>query len=87
MKLMLAALAVTLAIAVTAAVFAIWPAIADAPWEDDTPVAEETDRTGELLCEGALRFREEAMAQAGDLSPNNLREFLADAQREIDRYC
>ena len=45
MKLLLAALAVTFAIAVTASVFAIWPAVADAPWEDEfvmpTPVIQK----------------------------------------------
>ena len=35
MKLLLAALVATSIIAVTASVFAIWPLVADAPWEDD----------------------------------------------------
>ena len=38
MKLLLAALVATFTIAVVAAVFAIWPAVADAPWEDETVV-------------------------------------------------
>ena len=37
---MLAALVATLAIAVTASVFAIWPAVADAPWEKTTRTLE-----------------------------------------------
>ena len=41
MRLLLAALAVTSTIAVTASVFAIWPAVGDAPWEDDTAPAIE----------------------------------------------
>lgn len=39
------ALVLTLVIAVTASVFAIWPVVADAPWEEDvvvpTPVVRE----------------------------------------------
>ena len=42
MKFLLAALAATSIIAVTASVFAIWPAVADAPWEDET--ARPTER-------------------------------------------
>lgn len=38
MKILLAALAVTFAIAVTASVFAVWPVVADAPWEDERTV-------------------------------------------------
>ena len=88
MKLLLAALAVTFAVAVTASVFAIWPAVADAPWEDEAPGATEpVDRTRELRCEGALRLREQTMAQAGEWSDTRLRGYLADAEREIDRYC
>ena len=34
MRLLLAALAITFAIAVTASVFAVWASVADAPWED-----------------------------------------------------
>ena len=54
MKLLLAALAVTFTIAVTAAVFAIWPAVADAPWEDEMPTpvilkAPTPDRCSELI--------------------------------------
>ena len=44
-----------LAVAVVAAVFAIWPVIADAPWEDEaTP---PSDRARELRCEGAMAYR------------------------------
>ena len=61
MKLLLAALAVTFAIAVTASVFAIWPAVADAPWEDGTPVAV-IDGTESVRCEGALSLRASVIA-------------------------
>lgn len=36
MRALIAALIITLAIAVTASVFAIWPVVADAPWEKGT---------------------------------------------------
>ena len=54
MKLLLAALFVTFVIAVTASVFAIWPAVADAPWEDKIPTpiilkAPTPDRCSELI--------------------------------------
>lgn len=54
MRALIAALALTLAVAVTASVFAIWPVVADAPWEDDVPVAESSDA---LRCQGALDYR------------------------------
>ena len=54
MKLLLAALFVTFAIAVTASVFAIWPAVASAPWENEIPTpivlnAPTPDRCSELI--------------------------------------
>ncbi len=54
MRLLIAALVVTLAIAVPASVFAIWPVVADAPWESEVAVAESTDT---LRCQGALDYR------------------------------
>ena len=43
MRLMAAALALSLTLAVVAAVFALWPVVADAPWEsseDSAPVVQ-----------------------------------------------
>ena len=37
MRLLVAALALSLILAVVAAVFAIWPVVADAPWEPESP--------------------------------------------------
>ena len=86
MKLLLAALAVTFTIAVTASVFAIWPAVADAPWEDEipTPVVVE-DTTNALRCQGRLDIRERALFEAS--GPEALEILLKAAQAEIDRYC
>ena len=63
---MLAALAVTFAIAIIAAVFAIWPAVTDAPWEDDAPAAAD-DGNDAIRCEGALSLRASVIA-AGQYS-------------------
>ena len=60
MRALISALVVTFAIAVTASVFAIWPVVADAPWEDDTTLVPTVDRIAELRCQGALGLRQEA---------------------------
>ena len=78
MKLLLAALAVTFTIAVTASVFAIWPVVTDAPWEDEivipTPVVQDQGEV--LLCEAAIRLRDEMrveVAGGGDLNLSRTR--------------
>ena len=91
MKLLLAALAVTFAIAVVASVFAIWPVVADAPWEDDvpTPVAVE-DGTDSIRCEAALGLRSSLVLAGRPLGEFFLRDYeadLANAESEINRYC
>ena len=99
MRPLVAALIVTFAIAVTASVFAIWPVVADAPWEEDTTAPVVEDRRYEIRCEGALRFRI-TIIEAGRFereifegAGHNLDgvvnyEFqLANAEREIIRYC
>ncbi len=69
MKLMLAALAATLAIAITASVVAIWASVANAPWEDAVPTPAPTvDASALLRCQEALDLRQEASARvAGEL--------------------
>ncbi len=50
MKLMLTALVATFAVAVTASVFAIWPVVADAPWEDEAESEREAAfNAGEII--------------------------------------
>lgn len=91
MRALVAALILTFAIAVTASVFAIWPVVADAPWEDDVSVPVAVDNTEEILCEGALRLRESAAEGLGNVTFRAawraLEDQLERAQREIDRYC
>ena len=100
MSFLKTALAFTFLIAVTASVFAIWPVVADAPWEDDTGMAVE-DRTDDVRCQGALDYRTAALAnpptRAGSLlgSPGvvsvtdqaALEQLLEQAEREIAMYC
>ena len=84
MKLMLAALVATSIIAIVAAVFAIWPVVADAPWEDDPPaIVQPVDRTGEIRCQGALDMRIALINQGYPAS----HRFVADSEREIDHFC
>ena len=64
MRLLVALVPLTLAVAVTAAVFALWPVVADAPWEDEIAPAVAEDRTDEIRCEGALSLRQ-AVIEAG----------------------
>ena len=78
MRLLIAALAITLAVAVTASVFAIWPVVADAPWENDTPVV--VDRTAELRCQGALDYRN-SIIEAGRYSSGGESQFFPNLDR------
>ena len=91
MRLLIAALVFTLAIAVTASVFAIWPAVADAPWEDSTA----PDRTDEIRCQGGLDYRTAALANpptrvlvgVAVTDQEALQRLLGQAESEIARYC
>lgn len=87
-------IALTLAVAVTASVFAIWPVVADAPWEDSVS-------GDEVLCQGALDYRAEiagnppTRAEFDRRSSTGvtvtdqdfLRQLLGGAQNLVDRYC
>lgn len=91
---MIAALAVTLAIAVTAAVLAIWPVVADAPWEDEAPTPVVVDQGEVLLCEAAIRLRDQMRVEDGKSrsSPDRMLQreinaLLSEANADIDRYC
>ena len=61
MRPMLAALVATAAIAIVAAVFAIWPAVGDAPWEDETPTPVPVVRQTE--CERLTELAAEARTE------------------------
>ena len=71
-------------------VFAIWPVIADAPWEDSavvrtTPEPERVDR-----CEAALRFRDAATLALQGTTRGALiaaRDQIGAARREVSRFC
>ena len=91
MRLMLAALVATFTIAVVAAVFAIWPVVADAPWEDARSSVEE--RIDEFRCESALKLRNDVMDEIRDpmVRTDELLALLEDqlvlAAQEINVYC
>ena len=66
----------TFVIAVVASVFAIWPVVGDAPWEDDAPAVVDdrigdNDTTSDTRCEGALSLRASVIA-AGRLNPGRI---------------
>ena len=73
MRLFLAALVATAAIAAAALVFAIWPMVADAPWEEDA----EPNR---LSCD-ALRDYTESVIAAGPFdrfdNPDGISDYTA----------
>ena len=70
---------------------AIWPAVADAPWEQEASAPVVEDRTDEIRCEGALSYREAVIAAGrrpqGTFSSSDFRSELSKAEREITRYC
>ena|SRR3990172_6121131 len=90
---------VTLAVAATAAVFAIWPVVVEAPWEDtQRPGQEQGADTDAIRCEGALRLREAVIDAGirgihltnpgtGRLTQSEYDRQLAKAERGIARYC
>ena len=100
MKFMPLLTVAALAIAIVAAVFAIWPVVGDAPWLDDAPAVSDSG-TDTVRCEGALRYRDTIIA-AGPYAagiggvaniagnPDGVRDYdaqLAKAEGEIQRYC
>jgi len=93
-KLLVAGLILSLTLAVTASVFAIWPVVADAPWEDDVNVPVVVESVDQIRCEGALRLRESVTEGLGNVSGRLafrsieiLKGQLNQAQNEINRYC
>ena len=91
---------VALALAIVASVFAIWPVVADAPWQDDAaPVIE--NRSDEIRCQGALDYRTAVLTspptRAGTILGGTntvaitdkaaLQQLLDTAESEIARYC
>lgn len=94
MNLLVVGLILSITLAVTASVFAIWPVVADAPWEDDVNVPVVVESVDQIRCEGALRLRESATEGLGNASGRFafrsigiLKDQLNQAQNEINRYC
>ena len=90
--LALVALAV-IVIAVLAGL-AIWPAVADAPWEQEASAPVVEDTTDEIRCEGALDLREAVIdagqyrnGSSGKLTGAEFDNQMDKAEREIARFC
>jgi len=79
----------TFVIAVMALVFAIWPVVADAPWEDEKATADSP------RCQAALMLRNDLILQGPQRYPGETRTqpydgynaTLRQARAEIARYC
>lgn len=87
MRLLAVALVFTFAVAVTASVFAIWPAVADAPWEDATPTPPRPAQTNEIRCQEALDLRERYLFENPYREAEAWTAAMENALEEIDRYC
>ena len=83
MRLMLAALVATSVIAIVAAVFAIWPVVADAPWESDDPVVV-VQPTVEQRSE---RCRRTEQAYLDALVEGANRAVIEYLNEETNRFC
>ena len=69
MRLLVAALALSFTVALVAAVFAMWPVVADAPWEQRPQAVqqEESDTNTDRRCDAALQLRDTATEAIGQL--------------------
>ena len=68
---------VGLTLAVIASIFAIWPVVADAPWEDAVPEVEES-RGDELRCEAALSLKGELELKRADTRRRSILDILEE---------
>ncbi len=84
-------------VAVTAAVFAIWPVVADAPWEHSSEIVvsdSSHEPVNSLRCEAALELRMTALTDGG--ASSRFRSYrnavqplglFEKAEQEIGRFC
>ena len=102
MRLLVAALVLTVAVAIGASVVAIWASVAEAPWEDEK-ATPRVDQGETVLCDIAILLRDNLqgwvdlleggieftvpMNSQGSIRPAEARDLLNAAEREIDRYC
>jgi hypothetical protein len=94
MKLVMALLALTFALAAGAMVLAVWPVVGDAPWEEsNSEAAGEEEGRDDIRCEAALSLRETIISEGRyhtSRNPDGLRDYeaqLGRAGREILDYC
>ncbi len=81
-------------VAVTAAVFAIWPVVTDAPWEqaqETTASNSSHEPVNELRCEAALELRRTTVNKVNESLESAGRLVIAGAyelaEQEIARFC
>ena len=90
-----AALIAALSLAATALFFALWPVVADAPWEDEivipTPVVQDHGKI--LLCEAAIEMRDKMRIEGAKrgfrerMRPREIEPLLSEAEAGIARHC
>ncbi len=93
---------IALGLAATAAIFSIWPAVTEAPWESatvspasesiaPTPAGPTEAETKQMRCEAALQLRETATAAyegtESSLTLMGILDQLEAADEEIARFC
>ena len=94
MRLLVTGLILSLTVTMAAVVFAIWPVVADAPWEsDETPALQQIDHRCDTAIAVVAQARV-ALAQNGPsrsvdtyLAEQDLQDEIERAEREINRYC
>ena len=65
MRLLILALALSLVLSTTAAVFAIWPAVTDAPWEDKVAMPTLVPVVQPTHCEVLTQQQADAQTERG----------------------
>ena len=94
MRLIIAALALSLVLSTTAAVFATWPVITDAPWEPnvEVPTPAAMDQGKLARCDAALTLRDDLRQLLLRVPPNSrvpvrTSDLLEDAKAEVEEFC
>jgi hypothetical protein len=92
MRLLVAALVLSFAVAVTASVFAIWPVVADAPWERDIspPGVSQPAPTQDLRplrCQAALDWLNQLNRLLAVTTGPVSAETIVGAHADVDKYC
>lgn len=78
-------------VAIVASIFAIWPVVADAPWEDSPSASVPAGKDNrDLRCESALELRNSLLTEAPGRDRSRFSQFdrdLRDAKSGVVRFC